>query len=581
MAVRESKVEIRFDPAGFWIDVSAWALHSDISVQSGRDNEAGDPVPVGTATVRLVNDDGRFSPDLPSSAYYPNVVAGRFIRLSVKIGASWYVRHYGTIQSWVVTWPDGDQTGLHATTTVNSSDVFGSLPSYTLRDAASEVLRSRENLAHHWALRDTESPVLPTAGTVTLTTPGTLGWAAGGLLPMDEGDAQHVQLRAGASGITLTSGALNIAPPYRILLVIMDSPAADTTVISSLPGGHSIRYINGAGFDIFPEQPGEVDPYSYPCLLSLTVPDTGVATLDVLDETGFGGFTSLGITLGTLRKIVLNPTLSGGAIYGAAHLAIAQGLGPDVYTTARWLLGPRLPGTSDSDVLSQLLDFANAGLTVSGLDPDEAIIPPLAGRDLADVLGSVVKGLGGRLRDNRDGTLTWVPFADSTTAIALPAGEVDTSMTWQTDDTSWLSDCTVTWPDGTSYTASRPDGKRKSDTIEPVHPTTEGDKAYADWLVWTGSSGARLPAAPFDASTLSDADAVTLASAKVGSRVTLSNLPQQMPSTLTCTVEGIDETIAANDWTMTFKLSPDVYSRLFILDDPVQGVLDSDYILAP
>lgn len=39
--------------------------------------------------------------------------------------------------------------------------------------------------------------------------------------------------------------------------------------------------------------------------------------------------------------------------------------------------------------------------------------------------------------------------------------------------------------------------------------------------------------------------------------------------------------IESDAWTLTINLSPDVYSRLFILDDPVQGVLDGTYLLGP
>ena len=55
-----------------------------------------------------------------------------------------------------------------------------------------------------------------------------------------------------------------------------------------------------------------------------------------------------------------------------------------------------------------------------------------------------------------------------------------------------------------------------------------------------------------------------------------------MPAgTLTAIVEGIEDSISDVAWMLTLKLSPDVYSRLFILDDPVQGVLDAGYLLAP
>ena len=58
-------------------------------------------------------------------------------------------------------------------------------------------------------------------------------------------------------------------------------------------------------------------------------------------------------------------------------------------------------------------------------------------------------------------------------------------------------------------------------------------------------------------------------------------LPAWIPSGLTCTVEGFSESINNDAWTLTVNLSPDAYSRLFILDDATRGVLDSTYLLAP
>ena len=119
--------------------------------------------------------------------------------------------------------------------------------------------------------------------------------------------------------------------------------------------------------------------------------------------------------------------------------------------------------------------------------------------------------------------------------------------------------------------------------FEGVHADRDEDRAFADWLVWnTASTGrARMPQAPYDLATLSDANAATLCSVTVASRISISGLPPQMPSTQTLIVEGIDEQINDSQWLVTFKTSPDVYSQLFILDDPVQSELDAGYLLAP
>ena len=154
--------------------------------------------------------------------------------------------------------------------------------------------------------------------------------------------------------------------------------------------------------------------------------------------------------------------------------------------------------------------------------------------------------------------------------------------TYATSDVGWASDCTVTRYDGNEYTSTRADGKRQTVSLEGVHATFALDKSYADWIVNEPlGTSPRLAGVSYDLATLTEAQRVTLASVTIGSRIVLSALPAQVPSPLTLIVEGIEETIADDTWTLTFKTSPDTYSHLFILNDATQGVLDAGYLIAP
>lgn len=584
MATPLWKCEIRFDGTN-WVDVSGYALLSKgINIQRGRDSETGDAIPVGTCSFTLENNDGRFTAERSASPYYPYVVEGVACRMSVYVSGAYRARFYGVVQSWATSWVN-DETGLHAVTAVTVTDTLGDLPDYTLHQAADEILRAREHLVYHWPLRDTEGPAQPLVGSAKLTDNGGTGWGAGGLLAMDEGTDQHPSMSAASGGLTLISDPLDVAPPYRILLVIMDSPGANCTIMSGLPGGHSIKYTQSTGiYYLSPENAGGASVSSYPCLLELVV--TATDTQLWMTDSG-GGSTqdsAAGASIGTLRQIKLNPTLSGGAAWGAAHLAVSSS--PQdidgMYLTALRLFGGRVPqGVGVGDVLTQLFAFTGSTLTVSGMGYAEATLPQLDGRDLADVLGGVATGLGGRLVDDLDGTLTWLPFALSDAPVALPPGEIDPSVTWQTDSTGSWTDATVTFTDGTSYTARRSARKKRSFSFEGVHTTPLGDRGMADWLV-NSPTPARFPQAPYDLMTLSDAQRLTLCSVMVGTRVSLSGLPAQMPAATALAIcEGIEESASDTEWTLTLKLSPDVYSRLFVLDDATRGVLDSTYLLAP
>ncbi len=575
---RAVKVEAKFD-GSTWVDISSKVkMAAGISVNRGRESEVDDPVAVGTVSLALDNSDGRFSPELASSPYYPYVVAGVPVRVSVYVSGAWRVRGYGTVQEWKT-----DPLSWYvAECSLNAADALGSLPEYTLHQAADEILRAREHLVYHWPLRDTEGPAQPLVGSAKLTDNGGTGWGAGGLLAMDEGTDQHPSMSAASGGLTLISDPLNVAPPYRILLVIMDSPGANCTIMSGLPGGHSIKYTQSTGiYYLSPENAGGASVSSYPCLLELVV----TATDTQLWMTDSGGGSTLdsaaGASIGTLRQIKLNPTLSGGAAWGAAHLAVSSS--PQdidgMYLTALRLFGGRVPqGVGVGDVLTQLFAFTGSTLTVSGMGYAEATLPQLDGRDLADVLGGVAKGLGGRLVDDLDGTLSWSAFGPSGTVVTLPAGFVVPK--WGTDDRAWLSDCSVTWPDGTSYNATRADGPRRSDTIEAAHSTRNGDRGMADWLV-NSPTKARIPSIVYNLSAMTDADVLTVLNLTVGSRVSFPTLPAWIPSGLICTVEGFQESMGNDAWTLTINLSPDAYSRMFVLDDVTRGVLDSTYLLAP
>ncbi|MBP7406076.1 MAG: hypothetical protein KA973_14275 [Candidatus Microthrix sp.] len=576
------KVEILFDGTT-WVDVSAdVVLSAGLSISRGRDSETGDAISVGTCSFTLQNDTGEYSPDLPASSHYPYVVEGVHLRVSAKANGSYRRRFYGTVQSWS-TGPM-DETGMQATCEVVASDTLGAIPSYVFRQASDEVIRSQPDLLYHWPLRDTEGPAQPLVGSVTLaaTEPSTPGWGAGGLLPLDEGTDQHPLFESATGGLTL-SVPLYVPEPWVAYLTVMSEPTADGRILD-IGSGRSIRWKAGSGFYLYPEAPTSyVLPTSWPAVVY-------VASATSVARIGYGDATTNGevltTTLGELRRLVVNPTLTGGSEWGAGHLAVCGSIPTSPWRIAESLLSPRINPTIAGTVydgaaevvmyFSGLRDVAPLG----NFPNYETTLPPLEGRDAADVMGAMVTGMGARLVAVPAATpnLTWVPFGDDSTPVAIPSGLIDPAMRWQTNSAGWVSAVTTTWPDGTTYTATRPDGKRQSASVEAVHATRLQDRCYADWLVNTASSGARLPVAPFDLASMAEADKVTLCSVNPASRVSFTGLPAHMPSALTCICEGLDETLTDASWDITLKLSPDVYSRLGIYDT---STWDSGVLWAP
>ncbi len=567
---RAVKVEVKFD-GSTWVDISSKAkLAAGVSITRGRESEVDDPVAVGTVSLALDNSDGRFSPELASSPYYPYVVAGVPVRVSVYVSGAYRVRGYGRVQGWgtePLSW-------YVAECAITASDVLGDLPEYTFRQASDEVFRRSAGLLYHWPIRG-GAPFDALTGDAQLAD-NAATFDPGGMLALDEGTDPHPLFKSASGGLTLTvpRGA-TLPNPWRLRFVLMAQPTADCTLLQlTIPGNASLDRVawtaaNGIGFG----GGGGVMPSSWPAVVEVGAHPT-LPTNYVLRVSGSAFTDGLGASVPP-SVIRVNPNLSGGATWSLGHLALMAG-SSDATTFAAFasaLLQSRL----STDAVSTMLGFAG-GPTIAGVPASQVILPPLEGRDSAEVLGAVVKGMGARLRDNLDGTLSWSAFGPSGTVVTLPAGF--SPPRWGTDDRAWLSDCTVSWPDGTSYTATRADGPRRSDTIEAVHATPNGDRGMADWLV-NSPTRARVTSVTYNLSAMSDANVLTVLGLTIGSRVSFPTMPAWIPSGLICIVEGFSESIESDAWTLTINLSPDVYSRLFILGDPVQGVLDGTYLLGP
>ncbi len=583
------KVEVRFD-GSTWVNLSSPTnyviLSEPLQIERGRDDEFADPMNPGVLELLLVNDDGRFTPDLPTSPYYPYVVPDVEIKVSVYVNSAWQTRFYGSVQSWSVRL--GDEGGYTSTCAVTATDTLGDFPEYVFRQAADEVVRSVPGVLHHWPLRDTESPARPLIGSIELTAaaePSTPGWGAGGLLALDEGTDQHPLFKSAAGGLTLSTPELiaDTNPRWSLYFVLTAAPTANCTLLRFYSADTPMRLIwdtvAGLSIDVVGLS---VMPTQWPVLVQVPRNTTSAPTVAV----GYADGTSAASAYGvggprSVRALTINPTLSGGAQWSISHLFVVdtQSGGAGLGATAQALFGSR---TISAEAAPEMISRLAGGPTISGAIAGETTLPALEGQGAADVMASLAAGMGARIRANGDGTLTWIPFGDGTTPTALPAEKVDPALVWETTDIGWCSDATVSRYDGSSYTATRADGRRKSISIEGVHATWLGDRSYADWLVNTASTKARLSAATYEISSLSATDQAILVGVKVGDRITIGSLPTAiLPASLTLIVEGVTDSISDDGWLITFKTSPDVYSRLFILDDPVQGVLDSGYLLAP
>jgi hypothetical protein len=141
-------VEIEFT-ASVWTDVTTYvSASSKVTGRFGRSTEFDDVGP-STCTLILRNDDGRFTPDSAGSPYYPDVIEGRRIRVTVTESAVDYPLFTGSILSWEPNYAGGMLS--NGTVTVTANDALATLALHTFDSRWVEETRALARTAATWA----------------------------------------------------------------------------------------------------------------------------------------------------------------------------------------------------------------------------------------------------------------------------------------------------------------------------------------------------------------------------------------------------------------------------------------------
>lgn len=198
-------VEIEFTPS-VWTNV-AGSISRPLTIDVGRQDESGDPQP-GVLAVTLDNIDGTFTPDNPLSAYYPNLVEGKRIRVVITgsggygsgiYGSSTYmgtsIRFIGKISGIDPDFPDEP---TQSTTRIAAVDIMGDL------QAIEKMLPAHSALGAQYLVTDTSinngaasrDPLLPKMTITYLSSNGSVDFASDSSFSADTEPC-----------LTLTSGA--------------------------------------------------------------------------------------------------------------------------------------------------------------------------------------------------------------------------------------------------------------------------------------------------------------------------------------------------------------------------------------
>ena len=618
-------VEIAFatapdDPSPTWTDVSTYVEAVDpITISRGRSDEISEIQP-SRLTVTLDNSDGRFTPGNASGAYYPNVKKNRMVRVSAVWplggGGTTYRRFHGYIDEWPVSWPNGN--GEYASVTVTASSRRARLALGTeLRSIIEEEYLADGPIAYYPL-----GEASPGGGT-----PGQAGDVSGNQQPnlVATGSAPGIQWQA-ATGPGTDSLSAPLFSGGKYLEMLANQPLADSgdasftveafinttnsaapRAIATLASGFWYSYLGiNVANQLFAGSP------SYSVSSAATIND-GLTHHVAVRETTSGGTTTLTLFLdgvsvdsdttsavATDRSRLLVASMTNDSISDKwsgtiSHIAVFAGTAlTDARISAHAAAGlTGFYGESTDERIFRLAEYAGvdafvdteSGLTTSIINQDTT------GRTPIDLMDEVTQTEGGILFDATDGTLTFHARThryNATSQYTLDASQdqIEATLEAKMDGQQLVNDITATGGSSIVVRAVNADsitehGVRR-DQVELL--TLVDNEVYdaANWRVQRyGEPDVRISAVQVDLLNQSSSLISELLDTELGTRITLSNLPDQAPAaSLEVFIEGIAETIGAESYTITFELSPVVLSDVWQLDSASYSQLDQTTVLA-
>jgi hypothetical protein len=308
MATASYVIELASTAGAFpttWIDITAYV--TEVSITRGRDDTLAQIQP-GTASLTVVNNDGRFSPAYTLGAYYPNVALMRAVRIS---GSPGYLDRLTFAQIAAMTFAE------LATYRLAGGLYYGYIQQITPQPEAAGIMTASIDLTDGFAWLDLASAA-PTysSGTLTANVPIALAaasWPAG--------------------NTNIAAGVLTFTPSFSDSTILSQLQ----TIVNDNEGG--ILYMDGSGSVVAQDQNTRFSaPYT-----------TSVATLTDTDHV---------VALAQERPVrdianEVKVTYSSGAVtktdapsqtaYGPRRLNLTAGFlaGTEADDWASWLLSQR------------------------------------------------------------------------------------------------------------------------------------------------------------------------------------------------------------------------------------------------
>jgi hypothetical protein len=397
-------VEIEFT-AGVWTDVTAYvAAEAKVSARVGRSTEFDD-VNAATCTLVLRNDDGRFTPDSAGSPYYPDVIEGRRLRVTVTKSAVDYPLFTGSILSWEPNYAGGMLSS--GTVTVTANDALATLALHTFDSRWVEETRALARTAATWA--DVWIP----KGDATTTAWNNIGVSTGG-------DYGTVALIAATSGV----GEVSYGTPASLTV------EASAEFKPSRPDGTTDSV--GTVAVITPAASAEAVSF-WVQVPTGTLPDTLNYILNLHGSFGYLGSISLRNNGGVCDLTVLNSagsplaTLVSGVADGAWRLVTLAASAGSTVCSATGTTGTVSSYTAAFDVTAATTFVLGGGVTTGApTDCAHVLIAGLSAAGDASVVPSYLRALPGQTYDHTDLYASFQDYVPEIADWATTGGEVRT-----------------------------------------------------------------------------------------------------------------------------------------------------------
>lgn len=576
------------NPASWvWTDISTYTL-GEVSVTAGRGDEAGTTQPT-KCSFRLKNTDGRFSPRLPSSPYYPNVRRQTPVRISLNPGTGYVQVFQGYVDDIVPSWPGGNSE--YAEVAITASGLLRRLQQghNVLRSALYRAVTTASTLpTAYWPCEDgadglaLSSASSPVAGVAPMVAVGASNFASTTGAP---GSDVQPDFSAGGSLIgnvpgtgTVTSWRVQVAWKANTI------PAAAFAIPLQwiTADGHAWELDLNPGKLVFSEDTTFTSPSANAAV------DNGLWHEGRVDAVQSGGNINITVYLDGVQ--VITESIAGTVSRVTSVEANAAG-------------GP-------SSILSGIGQFMvwNGSTTVAGLDTVDSMrghagetagarivrlcgefsIPvsvtsttgtALMGPQGVDTLLTLLRACedvdGGILYDGQSAGLNYLARQDRynlavSMALDTQRQQVKLPFAPVEDDQRIRNDWTVTRPGGT-FGHFQDLGHVAANGLYDTSATknAQADSQLLDmaaWLVHLGTvEEMRVPGLSLQLIDRPELWAAWLATT-LGERITAANLPVQYPpGILDMIVEGYTETWDSASWRVDLNTSPFAPWRVIVL----------------